>query len=632
MRYDSLDAAEEYYHWALKLQQETGDLPGVAKTLEALADLALRQDNLTQARDYLDKAFNLRHQLSSQFTWESGLNRSLSEELYICGARLARVQVKMGETARAFVTVQSSKGVALMQLLAQAQEPVEDPLAAEQLAAYRSAQGYLQELRRLYYDLPNQEALKQEHAADGGPLSLDTYDVAVEETAARRAELARLIEEHAEVAENAWAALEERTPELTRIIEVQGLSAEEVRRDILQPGQVLLEYMLVDDSLIIFILPRDGQLTVAESPLPELGEHESLDKWIDGKLGRLFDRRPVAQCKAGQALYKLLIAPVARTIPEGSHLIICPDGALFGIPFDALVDEDGALLLDKHSLSYSTSATMLSYIKSDGGAESALVAGVSFGADIPANDDGSREMLLTTRGSDLVRGHMLRAGNLPPLPGAIAETRDVACILGVEPLLDEQATETLMREHMPGREVIHLATHGFLNPAPLLGGVALYLPPFGDEVAYVVSDGFHGPGLLPGGNGPLVRDVAVEPSCPPAEDGFLTMSEVMGLRLSGCELVVLSCCHGFSGQEGEGQGLMGLTQGFMYAGVRAVIASQHKVDDAATQLLMSEFYCNWRECGMSKSQALRAAKQVLAKSEEHNSPRCWAPFVLYGVD
>ncbi len=105
----------------------------------------------------------------------------------------------------------------------------------------------------------------------------------------------------------------------------------------------------------------------------------------------------------------------------------------------------------------------------------------------------------------------------------------------------------------------------------------------------------------------------------------------MEIPMTGTELIVLSCCGSFRGELRPGEGLMGLSQGFLYAGVRSVIASLNRVSDDATRKLMLEFYRNWWEKGMPKVDALREAKRNLAHGDKFSDPRFWAPFVLYGA-
>ena len=241
-----------------------------------------------------------------------------------------------------------------------------------------------------------------------------------------------------------------------------------------------------------------------------------------------------------------------------------------------------------------------------------------------------------------MRGGMFGGAGFCALPGVVDETREVAQVLGTQPLLDEAATEAALREAMPGREVIHLATHGFLSEIPLLNGIALYAGAAPAEVMRTPSccrsgrlgdekvEFQAGPSADQSAGGAPVE--AIDAAAASSDDGFLTMSEVMGIPLSGCELVTVSACHSAEGAGSPGEGVMGLTQGFLYAGTQAVLASLTKVNDEATQELMVEFYRNWREAGMSKAQSLRQAKHDLASAPATAAPCYWAPFVMYGVE
>jgi len=121
-------------------------------------------------------------------------------------------------------------------------------------------------------------------------------------------------------------------------------------------------------------------------------------------------------------------------------------------------------------------------------------------------------------------------------------------------------------------------------------------------------------------------------------DGFLQMSEIFNLRLDA-NLVVLSACDTGTGKLRRGEGLIGLTRAFMYAGTPSVAASLWKVNDQSTSLFMEFFYQNLKE-GQSKADALRQAKKHLMQtrawsdtvSEEQSfaAPYFWAPFVLIG--
>jgi CHAT domain-containing protein len=113
------------------------------------------------------------------------------------------------------------------------------------------------------------------------------------------------------------------------------------------------------------------------------------------------------------------------------------------------------------------------------------------------------------------------------------------------------------------------------------------------------------------------------------ENGFLQLNDIYNLRLSA-ELTVLSACDTGLGKDIRGEGLMGLTRGFMFAGSRSVVASLWKVDDRATAVLMSHFYEAMLQKGLPPAAALRWAKEELRKEPAWQAPFFWAGFVLQG--
>jgi CHAT domain-containing protein len=141
---------------------------------------------------------------------------------------------------------------------------------------------------------------------------------------------------------------------------------------------------------------------------------------------------------------------------------------------------------------------------------------------------------------------------------------------------------------------VHFATHGFANSAnPKLSGL-----------------------LLAHGNDS-------------GEDGILHLSEIYNMSLNA-DLVVLSACETGLGKIAEGEGLIGLTRGFLYAGAQNLLVSLWQINDAGTAQLMVEFYRNLLD-GRSQAEALRAAKLTLRQNRaELAPPYYWAPFVLIG--
>jgi len=113
------------------------------------------------------------------------------------------------------------------------------------------------------------------------------------------------------------------------------------------------------------------------------------------------------------------------------------------------------------------------------------------------------------------------------------------------------------------------------------------------------------------------------------QDGFLRANEIYNLNLPA-ELVVLSACETGLGKEIKGEGLVGLTQGFMYAGARRVVVSLWNVNDKATAELMARFYRGMLREKKTPAAALRAAQIEMSRQKQWQSSYYWAAFTLQG--
>ena len=114
------------------------------------------------------------------------------------------------------------------------------------------------------------------------------------------------------------------------------------------------------------------------------------------------------------------------------------------------------------------------------------------------------------------------------------------------------------------------------------------------------------------------------------ENGVLTSLEAKDLDLTNTELVVLSACETGVGDFVSGEGVYGLQRSILEAGAENVIMSLWKVDDKATQLLMTNFYTNWLEKGLTKREALKQAQITIKNTDGYSSPYYWGAFVLIG--
>jgi CHAT domain-containing protein len=113
------------------------------------------------------------------------------------------------------------------------------------------------------------------------------------------------------------------------------------------------------------------------------------------------------------------------------------------------------------------------------------------------------------------------------------------------------------------------------------------------------------------------------------QNGFLKLNDIFNLELSA-DLVVLSACETGLGKQISGEGSIGLTRGFMYAGSPRVVVSLWKVSDDGTAALMKKFYTNILQKKLTPAAALRAAQLAMSKDAKYLDPYYWAGFTLQG--
>ena len=292
-----------------------------------------------------------------------------------------------------------------------------------------------------------------------------------------------------------------------------------------------------------------------------------------------------------KALYQVLIDPIADLLPAdpAANLIFVPQGSLFLVPFAALQNAEGTYLIEHHTILTAPSLQVLNLLTQPPGtaadnrpflqAEDALVVG---NPSMPAVTIPSDSGLQTLQ--------------LAPLPGTETEAWAIGDLLGLSPLIGEQATEAQIKQQLPNAPLIHLATHGLLD--------------YGVPQASGVLD-------VPGA-------LAFTPGA--GEDGLLTAAEIFEMDLQA-ELAILSACDTGRGRI-TGDGVVGLSRALITAGVPDVMVSLWAVPDMPTAALMTEFYRQLQQ-GQSKAQALRQA--MLTTRQITPDPINWAAFTLIGA-
>ena len=278
------------------------------------------------------------------------------------------------------------------------------------------------------------------------------------------------------------------------------------------------------------------------------------------------------------------------------RLVVIPDGALSYLPFAALSSPGGqAPLLHTHEVVTLPSASALAARRAIAFPRSPPPGLLAIVAD-PVFQAGDPRMAASPSVTEARTG----GERFPRLP---ATRREAEAILALAPtartlqLFDFAAERSaVLAGNLRPFRVVHFATHGVLDAAqPSLSGLVL---------SQVGPDG--------------------EP-----RSGFLSLHDIYNLDLQA-ELVVLSGCRTALGEEMQGEGLVGLTRGFMYAGAPRVIASLWPVEDRATARLMESFYqALWRD-GLPAAAALRQAQLQLSAERRWRDPYYWASFVLQG--
>jgi CHAT domain-containing protein/tetratricopeptide (TPR) repeat protein len=320
-------------------------------------------------------------------------------------------------------------------------------------------------------------------------------------------------------------------------------------------------------------------------------------------------------------LSKRVLVPLLPHIGKSKRWLISPDGNLWLAPWEALLLPGGKYAVEEHQLSYLASGRdVLPASAAKVAAAAPLVL-----ADPNFDLDPSKG----ARGK--AKAGALRFGRVQALPGTAVEAEAIKPSLeeyaGAKPRLftRDKALEGVVKAARNPR-VLVLCTHGFFLPDRAGQGQEKEAARRGAPAKKWEN--------------PLLRCGLLLAGCNNAgkakggDDGVLTGLEVVGLDLRGTELVVLSACDTGIGEVQKGEGVAGLRQAFQLAGARSVVSTLWKVPDQESARLMAFFFQNLSK-GMSKADALRAAKLRVIKSRRDDAaaaahPFFWAAFTVTG--
>jgi CHAT domain-containing protein/tetratricopeptide (TPR) repeat protein len=573
----------------------------------------------------------------------------------------------LADAAEAFKIVEQGRARSLLEMLGEANADISEGIPAELLKRRQDNLNRQQEVAQQLAELESSEEGK------------------TKTNPALEAELAQLSTDYDSMENQIRAA----SPRYASLTSPQPLTVTETQQQVLDEQTALLEYSLGAKDSYLWVVTQSG-LALHKLPARAVVEQQSRefrDAIIPEKMRRRIigvdastttaptrglglSAAPVSGNAAGfatasNALYKTAVEPAASMIGN-KRLLIIADGALNYVPFEALVKAgDGSAdyaslpyLITTNEIVYAPSASVIAVIRKQASvrptSKNVLVIGdpvfssndprlkaeakvsaksttkraakgapkgaarktpttaaAATAAPIPtaAASEETRGLGLSNALTDVAGtpaasgvGAPAKGPMLNRLPGTRVEATQIAQVTKqsggmADVWLDLEANEAnVQTKDLKNYRILHLATHGLLNPKrPQFTGVVLS----------------------------LINNRS--------SDGFLATNEVFNLKL-GAPLVMLSACETGLGQtETRGEGVIGLTRAFIYAGAPTVGVSLWSVADSSTPQLMTDFYKNLLAGqGMSPSAAMRAAQQNMIAGKKYSAPFYWAPFVLIG--
>ena len=377
-----------------------------------------------------------------------------------------------------------------------------------------------------------------------------------------------------------------------------------------KPNTAIVEFIgsqSSDSILSVMIITKDAynviQYNAGNYPRNIKGLRNAITFKIDNEIAPL-----------ANSLYNSIWTPIEQIInlnpSQIKNVMIVPDGILGYLPFEMLISKvDKKLsnfnkheyLLNKYIIRYSMSSTL---------AFKSFKNPIKYGekdyvAFAPVFTDESQTNFLVHSSSRFYNSNLanersfVRGGYINPIPATEEEVVQIEGLYKGKHLFSkyflfkDAKEENIKSKELSGYKIIHMATHGFVNDAtPELSGIVLSQDSLSQE------------------------------------DGILYVGEIYNLKWNA-DLVTLSACETGLGKVVRGEGIIGLTRAFLYAGAENVLVSLWKVSDSSTSQLMIDFYNNLLS-KETKSESLRTAKIHQIKNKEFAHPFYWAPFILVG--
>lgn len=602
------------YEQALPLTESTGDKVALVTNLYNLARANRKLGNFDKALSYIDRSISTIEQLRANVanpevrtSYFAGV-RTHYELLIDILMQLDRLRPGRDFGARAFLSSENARARSLIDLISASGADISAEASDTDLEKERELSGLIRS--------------QAQYALE---ISMTTRDSAELMDVTRRINELKdqYLQLHAKTRTLSSGAVA-----LTRT----AVSVAQIQNELLDDGSILLEFALGKERSYLWAITRN---TFTSHELPARSELEAkglqVSELLTERQGIDVSRNPTdlpqissdrIYQEAALQLSRMLLSPVADQLGK-KRLIIVTEGVLQYIPIDALPDPGatgsqsnqlgGASgnpppLVESHEVVMLPSISTLAAIRLPGTQIEARDKMIAVLADPVFNrdDDRVRSGLSNASAADSTTvqlGSATRAERRGGFARLVHSGEEADAILAVTPLGQGIAVEgfkatreTAIRSLSGNYKIVHFATHSVMNNEhPELSGIVLSM---------VNEDGSNA-------------------------QGFMPLREIYNLNGSAV-LVVLSACDTALGKDIKGEGLVGVTYGFMASGSKTVLASLWQVDDRATAALMRHFYKLMLQDGMTPSAALKSAKEHVRRQKGWEAPYFWAGFVLQG--
>ena len=333
----------------------------------------------------------------------------------------------------------------------------------------------------------------------------------------------------------------------------------------------------------------------------------------------------------GKKLYDLIWRPIIENMQQAKIIYFSPTGILHQLAIEYLPLDAQRSIQDSYSIERLSSTRELIRDKNANQiAKAVLYGGIQYdmdGEELLAESEQYSDMQLASRAVDecgILTGVQYLRGTKKEVDyiDNLLKTNAIATKLYVGVSGNEESFKSLDGKD---NQILHIATHGFFWSAKSVESSDYYMRRMLNSTEKTVQiDPLSRCGLLlAGANLSLTGHADELPEG--VQDGILTAKEISLLDLSSTQIAVLSACETGRG-EITAEGVFGLQRGLKQAGVKSIIMSLWPVDDAATQLLMQQFYTNWIGKKHDKRTAFSMAQLVLR--QQYSDPKYWAGFIL----